>query len=403
MSMSASSQSIPLFLFLGQSYFGMNSNNGRVLCPPETNPTRMLVGAHGLHGADHTPLQAPYTGLAPAADSGRKVQSPIAPFLYRYAARAASQGLPSSCIGHAVSRSNGSVSHLLPPAHHWHLESAVFENLMAAISATVAFTTKEDRNVFVPALFFCQGTGDRTMGKEDYLLRLNSLFDILAKEICACTGQEAPPHFFIVQPPAKVAGGRWPCLQALNEISETRIDCTLAIAGWAVPQHDRTHFSGVGCVALGELCAEVYLAHERGDDLSAPRITKVAREGSKLLATVGGAGSIIIDDGPNTPRHRVNDQPLQHHGLQLDQGEIDSVRIRGNELHITLTKGCTNPNWLYFAYATPSSLGIKRIKIKANQSVNRGNIRADRAHQSLFLADPLYQWMASSCHTITSK
>lgn len=403
MSSTASSPTIPLFLFLGQSYFGRNSNNGRVLSPPDVNPALMLAGEHGLYGAGHIPLRSAYTGLKPAVDFNQYVQSPVTAFLYRYAAQAASQGLPSDCIGHAETRSNGSVAHLLPPAHQWHLQSAVFENLMTAVSATVKYASNEGRSVHVPALFFCQGTGDLGMEKEDYLLRLNALFDVLIHEICARTGQQAPPQFFIVQPPAKATGGRWPCLQAHNDICDMRDDCTLALAGWAVPQHDRTHFSGAGCVALGELCAEVFLAKARGESMTAPHIKSVTREGNRLLASVGGLAPIIIDDGPDTPRHRVNDHPLRHHGFQLDQGEIASVEIKGNAVHITLAADSADPDWLYFAYATRQSHSLKRMKDKANQSANRGNIRAERAWRSMFLDEPLYQWMASSCHAVPAK
>ena len=50
----------------------------------------MLDGPHGLFGGGHVPLSAPYSGLVPAVDRNRKVQSPVTPMLYRYAAKAAS-------------------------------------------------------------------------------------------------------------------------------------------------------------------------------------------------------------------------------------------------------------------------------------------------------------------------
>jgi len=391
---------LPLFLFLGQSYFGKNSSNGRVLSPPEPNPARMLNGPHQLFGAGAEPLHEPFDGLTAAVDFMPRVQSPVTAFLYRYAARATGLGLPPECIGHSESRSNGSIAHLLPPAHEWHSDSAIFENLMAAVSAAVRDVSADGGKVHVPALFFCQGTGDREMDKASYLARLGALFDALGPAITLRTGQEAPPHYFIVQPPAKPFDGRWPCLQAHLDICETRSDCTLAMAGWAVPQHDRTHFTGAGCVSVGEICAEVYLAALRGEDLSAPRIARARRTGRTIHADIAGAADVIADMGPDTPRHRVGGAPLPHHGLQLDQGEIETVEIEGRTLRITLTEESAPPTILHFAHANRQSLGLQKMKDKANQSLNRGNIRADRQIDSLFLDTPLHQWMASSVHSI---
>lgn len=400
MTIPVSEGALPLFLFLGQSYFGKNSNNGRVLRPPELNSARMLDGAHKLFGAGHMPIASRFTGLAPAADFMPRVQSPVTAFLYRYQHLAGAAGLPSASIGHADSRSNASIEHLLPASHPAHKTSSVFENLMHAVTAARGFARSEGREVFVPALFFCQGTGDRTMDGQVYLNKLNMLFDVLGSEICARTGQSTPPHFFIVQPPAKVSGGRWPCLQAHLDICAGRDDCTLAMAGWAIPQHDRTHFTGAGCVAVGEICAEVYMAALQGEDMSAPYIGGLRRNGNTITADISGATGIVCDPGPDTPRHRVKGAPLKHHGLQLDRGTISSVAVNNRTIRIALAPGSEPPQTLHFAHATRESLGLKGLQDKANQSTNRGNIRADRRIESLFLDTPLYQWMASSVHSI---
>lgn len=390
----------PLFLFLGQSYFGKNSNNGRILKPIEQNPTQMLDGEHRLYGAGHEPIQSSYEGFSPAIDFRERSQSPVTPLLYRYALRAPSAGLSPECVGHAESRSNASIEHLLPPEHEWHRSSAVFSNLMAAVTTAVQTASKEGQTVHVPALFFCQGTGDRAMDKTSYFQRVNALFDALADGIVSRTRQDSPPHFFVVQPPAKPAGGRWPCLQALNDLCDTRGDSTLALAGWALPQHDRTHFTGEACVALGEICAEVFLARLRGEDLSAPRIHRVRRRGRHISAEIAGAANVIEDAGPDTPRHRVGDSVLPNLGLDVDRGQISSVSANGKKLDILLAEGSEMPSSLFFAYATYDSLGRPPMPNKSNQSLNRGNIRADREIESLFLDKPLYQWLASSAHEI---
>lgn len=238
------------------------------------------------------------------------------------------------------------------------------------------------------------------MDGQDYLTRLNMLFDVLGSEICARTGQSTLPHIFIVQPPAKVSGGRWHCLQSHLDICAARDNCTLAMAGWAVPQHDRTHFTGAGCVAVGEICAEVYLAALRGEDMSVPYISSLRRTGDTIIAEIAGGTGIVCDPGPDTPRHRVNGAPLPHHGLQLDRGTIGSVAVTGRTIRIALAPESETPQTLHFAHATRESLGLTGLQDKANQSLNRGNLRADRQIESLFLDDPLYQWMASSVHDI---
>ena len=391
---------LPLFLFLGQSYFGKNSNNGRIIDHPTSPDALMLDGVHRLFGAGHMPMQAPYSGLVQAHDFDRRVQSPVTPFLYRYAAKAAQQDLPVKCIGHAESRSNASVEHLLPAEHLWHRTSSVYDNLKQAVAQAVMFGQDAGAQVYVPAIFFCQGTGDRAMRHHHYAARLHALFDALSTDIPLLTAQTDRPDFFVVQPPAKVAGGRWSCLQAQIDVCTAREDSTLALAGWAIPQHDRTHFSGRGTVALGELCAEVYLAHMRGENRCAPHISHVVRQGHVLVAETSGAAQIVVDTGPDTPRHRIDGLPLQHHGLQLDRGEIAEVSVDGTQIRIKLTPGTPSPRHLFFACATADSHGLDRNRAKANESTNRGNIRGQHAIESMFLKEPLYQWMASSIHAI---
>lgn len=392
---------LPLFLFLGQSYFGKNSNNGRVLSPPRPNPTLMLDGHHRLFGAGAEPLQEQYTGFSPAFDFRPRVQSPVTAFLFRYADRAAEHGLPSDCVGHSESRSNASIEHFLPRAHPFHKKSSMFSNLMAAVSSYVKFSRQTGHTPDVPALFLCQGTGDRTMAGPDYLQRLNDLFDALSAEISGRTGQHEPPAFFIVQPPAKPFDGRWPCLQAHIDICEIRHDCVFALSGWALPQHDRTHFTGTAAVMAGEICAEVYLGTLRGEDLSAPRITHAYRSGRFITANVSGALRLVTDAGPDTPRHRVHGAPLPHHGIQLDRGEISACKLGDTTIEIELAADSPIPTKLYFAHASRESLGLQKLADKANQSVNRGNIRAARSFESHFLDEPLYQWLASSAHELT--
>ncbi len=392
---------LPLFLFLGQSYFGKNSNNGRVLSPPQPNPTLMLGGVHQLFGAGADPMKDGYTGFTSAFDFRPRVQSPVTAFLFRYAQRAAEHGLPPVCVGHSESRSNGSIEHFLPETHPSHKRASVFSNLMAAVSAHVKFARQEGKSPEVPGLFFCQGTGDRTMSGPDYRQRLNDLFDALSKEISRQTGQRRPPIFFIVQPPAKPFDGRWPCLQAHVEICEMRQDCIFALSGWALPQHDRTHFTGAAAVMAGEICAEVYLGALRGEDLSAPRIHRVARTGRFLKATVAGTSPLVVDAGPDTPRHRVRGATLPHHGIQLDRGDIAACKVGTTTIEIELAGNSAIPSKLYFAHASRESLGLERMADKDNQSLNRGNIRAERRFDSSFLSEPLYQWLASSAHDIS--
>ncbi len=392
---------LPLFLFLGQSYFGMNSNNGRVLAPPVANPTLMLGGNNRLFGAGAGALEHPFTEFEPAVDFRPRVQSPVTAFLYRYAERAQQLGLPETCVGHSESRSNASIEHLLPETHPSHRTSSVFANLMAAVSSYAAGARRRGQSPQVPALFFCQGTGDRAMAGADYLGRLNDLFDTLRAEISRLTGQGQATQFYIVQPPAKPSGGRWPCLQAQIDICQMRPDCIFALSGWALPQHDRTHFSGVATVILGEICVEVYLGARRGEDLSAPRITGVRRESQVITATTHGSSRLVADAGPDTPRHRVNGAPLPNYGIQLDCGNIADCKIGENAIKITLAPDSPDPKKLYFAHASRESLGLTKMASKANQSVNRGNIRSDRSFESLFLDEPFYQWLASSAHDIS--
>lgn len=389
-----------MFLFLGQSYFGKNSNNGRVLSPLDPNPTKMLAGVHRLFGGGSEPLTEPFTGLEPAFDYRPRVQSPVTAFLYRYAKRAPEQGMQPECVGHSESRSNGSVEHLLPNTHPSHRSSSVFANLMAAVSSYVEYAKDRGLKPDVPALFFCQGTGDRMMSGQEYLNNLNDLFDALSKEIPSRTGQDRPPTYFIVQPPAKPFDGRWPCLQAHIDICEMRSDCFFALSGWALPQHDRTHFTGAAAVMAGEICAEVYLGALRGEDLSAPRITRAHRTGRSITAEVSCTSRLFADAGPDTPRHRVHGNPLPHHGLQLDRGEIAACTLGETTIQIDLTDESVIPTKLYFAHATRESLDLQGFSDKSNQSLNRGNIRAERSFESLFLDEPLNQWLASSAHDL---
>jgi hypothetical protein len=394
---------LPLFLFLGQSYFGKNSNNGRVLSPPVPNPTLMLAGAHQIFGGGDKPLTEQFKGFEPAFDYRPRVQSPVTAFLYRYAKFALEQGLPQECVGHSESRSNGSVEHFLPETHPSHRNSSIFVNLMTAVSSYVKFARNMGRRPYVPALFFCQGTADRMMLGQDYLTRLNDLFDAVSAAVSKVTGQPQPLTFFIVQPPAKPFDGRWPCLQAHIAICEERSDCVFALSGWALPQHDRTHFTGKAAAMVGEICAEVYLGNIRGEDLSAPRITRVQRTGLDITAYVSSSSRLLIDAGPDTPRHRINGAPLSHYGIQLDRGEIATCRLANNTIKIKLARENPIPKILYFAHASRESLNLPKPANKANQSLNRGNIRVERSFKSLFFDEPLYQWLASSAHSIREQ
>lgn len=389
---------LPMFLFVGQSYFGWNSNNGRFLNEIVDNPTLMLDGPNGVFGAGSMCDGVCYSDLVPARDHTPIAQSPVTPFLYHYALRASQQGLSPQCVGHAEARSNGSVEHLLPAWHHLHQDCPVFSNAMIAVSSYAAQAARRGARPEVPAVFFCQGTGDNWRSKEEYRLRLDALFDALRDEIRGITGQAHGPTFFIVQPPSKPIGGRWPCLQAHVDASFEREDTHVAVAGWAIPQHDRTHFTGDGTVMVGEACAEAYLAHMRGEDLSAP-VIRSARRADRILR-VEASDALVADDGPATPRHRVRGKPLRHLGLQLDAGAIERVAVDGRRIEIELAPGTETPSTLYFACTPRKALGVGPVRSRINTSANRGNIRASRSVQSLFLNRPLHRWMASSATPI---
>ncbi|WP_371226083.1 hypothetical protein [Roseovarius sp. 2305UL8-3] len=389
--------SVPLMLFYGQSWMGQNSNNGRVLHEnPYPEHALMLGGYNALVVRERGAITKPFDDFCPAHDIDEKVQSVVSPFLYRYVAEALQDGRPPTCVGHSSAVSGARLEQLLPEHDpHYEANSAGFNNLMLAIDAHLSAAAKRGMGGHVPYLIFCQGAGNRMMPKDEYVVLLEHLLDTVQAAIVERTGQSDVPHILMIQPPGKGNGGAWPCLQGQVELCARRSDITLTVSGWAVEQHDRTHFSGQGAVAVGELCAIVARGIEQGtpSGFGAPFIKSVRRKDTQELEVeIAASGEIIVDTEQSSPRHQVRGAPVPSYGFEAPDKAPSKVAVEARKIVLKFEKDV--PQSLAYAYHAGSDFLISRND-KSNQSANRGNLRMKQGWKSHFLPRNLHHWVAS--------
>jgi len=389
--------SVPLMLFYGQSWMAQNSNNGRILHEnPYPEYALMLGGENALVVRERGAITKPFGDFCSAHDVDEKVQSVVAPFLYRYVAEALEDGRPPLCVGHSSAQSGARIEQLLPETDpRCEANSASFNNLMMAIDAHLSAAAKRGMGGHVPYLIFCQGAGNRTMAKDEYIVLLEHLLDTVQSAIMERTGQSDVPHILMVQPPGKGNGGAWPCLQGQVELCARRSDITLTVSGWAVEQHDRTHFSGQGAVAVGELCAIVARGIEQGTPcgFGAPFIKSVRRkDDQELEVEIAAWGEIVVDVEQPSPRHQVRGAPVPSYGFESPDKPPSKVAVEARKIVLKFEKDV--PQSLAYAYHAGADFLISR-KDKANQSANRGNLRMKQGWKSHFLARNLHHWVAS--------
>lgn len=403
MSVTEGKARIPLVLFYGQSWMAANSNNGRVLtgnpCPDHA---LMLDGEFGLISNNTVAADGQFGGFRPAVDRSPRVQTVVTPFLYRYALDALEDGRPARIAGYSAAVSGAGLAALLPAGDPRHKASLGFNNLMAAVRGHMAAAQALGCTGYVPFVVFCQGAGDRMMPEEDYAPLLADVLDRVQTGAAEITGQAARPHVLLVQPPGKAHGGAWPCLQAQVTLAAARADVTLAAAGWAVDQHDRIHFSGPGAVDLGELLAVTARALELGRPCGAPWLRRAARDATgAVLADIAGTGDtgLIVDTGPDSPRHRVGDATVPGFGFEFDRRDAAGVALDGHMARLRAPEGMSPKRLSYAMHQGPDRMTDRSDK--ANQSANRGNIRLAQSWVAKLSDRHLCQWLASGRVDIT--
>ncbi len=386
---------LPLMLFYGQSWMALNSNNGRIL---DRNPfpdhAWMMGGQNAPVLQERGAITAPFEDFRPASDLNGNVQSVVTPFLYRYVSEALEDGRPATCVGYSGAVSGARLAQLLPEDDpDFEAGSHGFDNLMQAVDAHMSFAQNRGMEGHVPYLIFCQGAGDREMPKDAYTPRLERLIGTLQARIAVRTGQKTPPHIVMIQPPGKGNGGAWPCLQGQVELCARRTDMTLALAGWAIEQHDRTHFSGPGAVTAGELCAITARGIEQGTPVSAPYMRRARKTGAgEIEVEIEASGDMLIDTDQRSPRHRVRGVTVPNFGFELAGVPVRQISLAPRKLRFTFD--ADPPERIAFAYHAGSDFLVTRND-KANQSANRGNLRLGQTWNSIFSERKLYHWLAS--------
>ncbi|MGB0797808.1 MAG: hypothetical protein ACPGRD_00630 [Planktomarina sp.] len=397
--MSEQAQELELTLFYGQSWISRIGPNRRQIdgaLHPET--ALMLDDGRGVIGWNGKEPRVSNPRYVPAYELESRSQSICIPYLFRRAARVQRQGQSKLIAGRGEGTAGAPIRKLLrdpkinddPRAHG-------FENLMSAIDTHVANARGMKLAPTIPYVVWCQGAGDGRATYRGYRKKLEHLFDEVSAAVLAKTKQPTPPMFLIIQPPGRAQGGNWKCLQVQVDLAFEREDCILAMAGWPLDQYDHVHFSGKSAVIAGELLQIVAHGIESGDWVSAPFLTDYKRDGATITARISGPHDIKIDETHTSPRHTVAGAPVPNYGFTAYGAEIKSVEISSRHVEITLdrTDGKVTIGYAWHKGEDRATAAGTR----ANQSANRGSLRAKWRVKSQFTDDYIHQWLASGYHT----
>lgn len=375
-------------LAYGQSWMDANGNNGALTAfQGPLYPLRIVTlddgnGPQGWGGAARTAS----IGLTPLSEENPNVQTPIGAMGVRMARNMQLRGSSGAMFFRSEAHGGRSLAQLMPSDDPDYTgTSAAYTNLIAAVTEFVTHATSLGLSAEIATVSWCQGAADSGTAYATYKTLFERLISEIQTDIQAATGQTSGPTILIVQPPGTDTSGNWPCLQAQVDVAAERDDVVLVCAGWAIPQHDTTHFDTEGAVQVGELMASAAEAVAIGQPWSDPYLRDVTRNGTTITAYVGGPHGVLVDETVATTNHQVSSAYVANYGFEYSGANITAVVVEPRKITITLDADASGT--LAYAYhATSRGDGA---------SVNRGTIRADYRAKSAFVDRGNNLWLAS--------
>lgn len=387
----------------GQSWVDDNGKPGMLEEFKNVQDAGFVMMPDDAYGADAISYRkeprAPF-GMASYQELDPELQTLMGPYGLRWAhdARQAGRfpGIAVASCGHGGYK----LERIAPKDFSWSDQNPdltpVYENLITTVTSfrdTVVSAGQKLRVRYIP---WIHGAANAGLNPRNYADRMGALFDRIAADVCAITGQRVSPTFLVMQSPGGTRGGGWWNLQSQVDLARKRSDCVFAGSSWHVEQHDGLHYSNQGILQVAEMLAIVARADADGRDWVAPYIlpNTVQRDGKRITGRF--SAPVLNDTSDKTRRHYLSDlsEPIPHFGFEYSESAIKDARLTGAQsFEIELEADVAGR--LAFAWHKQDRRADPTNDPVHNESVNRGTLRLARTFRSIYSEKPIKFFVAS--------
>ncbi|SEN50446.1 hypothetical protein SAMN04488003_11913 [Loktanella fryxellensis] len=270
----------------------------------------------------------------------------------------------------------------------------IFDDLIASLTACIAAAAADGCPVGLVNMVRLHGESDRSLTREAYAALFLSLIDDVERHLVRL---DVAVHWTVVQASGTGAtggGNGWPNRLAVHDVAALRNNVDVAVAGYAYPQYDASHYSARGKLLLGENVGRAIARRLRGAAPALPRPVVLRLDpsprGAVATLTMAADDPLVLDVTTLPP----SDVTLMGFWIQDRTGAVlgdvtvlDATRLA---LHFDRMPDAASLTIQYAYRNQPRS----HPSADVGYPMGRGNLRTTRATLSSLLADThLHDWV----------